>query len=59
MVLKIWSQFGKAKGQVTVEYFLIFAAIAAAVIIGFSAFHGSIRNALEGFANAAADKITR
>ena len=44
-------------GQVTLEYFILFAAVTVAVVVGFQAFHTDIRNALEGFFNAAATKM--
>jgi len=44
-------------GQVTLEYFIIFAAVAAVTIVGLTAFGSNIRTALGGFFNAAATRI--
>ena len=47
------------KGQVTLEYFILFAAVAAAVIVGFQAFGADIASAIRDFFNAAANRIAK
>lgn len=44
-------------GQVTLEYFIIFAAVAAVTILGLTTFGTDIRTALGSFFNAAATDI--
>ena len=37
------------RGQVTVEYFLLFAVVIALTVLGVTSFHTDIRTALEDF----------
>jgi len=45
------------RGQVVLEYFLVFAVVALLTLIGLTSFDDDIRNALGEFFNAAANKI--
>lgn len=45
------------KGQVIIEYFILFALIAAISIIGFSAIVSKTQETTEGFTNRAVDKL--
>lgn len=56
MMMSLWR---KTRGQVTLEYCLIFAAVMAVVIAGLAAFSADIKGALEGFMNGAAAKIAK
>ena len=46
-------------GQVTLEYFILFAAIAAITIMTLTNFDNTITTGFQGFLNAAATKISR
>jgi len=46
-----------AVAQVTLEYFILFAVVALVTVIGLTTFDDDIRTSLEGFVNAAANKI--
>ena len=54
----IRNRHGDLDGQVTLEYFLLFAAVAVAVIAGLQLFGEQISSALQEFVNAAAKAIT-
>ena len=47
------------RGQSTLEYLILFAVVAAVTLIGLTTFDESIKKALQGFFNAAANKITK
>ena len=47
------------KGQVTLEYFMLFAVVAILTLIGFTSFDQGIRTSLQGFVNAAAAKLAQ
>lgn len=47
----------RLQGQVTVEYFLLFAAIALVTILSLTAFDENVRGTLQGFVGAAAARI--
>ena len=49
----------RLQGQVTLEYFLIFAAITIAVMLGFGPYSQGILNAIQGLMNGAARTIAR
>lgn len=53
----VMSMRARRSGQITLEYFIIFAAVAAVTILGLTGFGSNIRTTLEGFFNAAASKI--
>lgn len=44
-------------GQVTLEYFVVFAVVTLTVILGFEAFEGGIRRAVADFMAAAAREL--
>ena len=44
-------------GQATLEYFILFAVLAAVTIGGLTLYSSDIKNALQGFFNAAATKM--
>lgn len=46
-------------GQVTLEFFILFAVVALVTVIGLTAFHVDIRKVLEGFFNAAANRMAK
>ena len=50
---------GSEVAQSTLEYLIIFAVVAVVTIISLTTFDDSIKNALRGFFNAAANKITK
>ena len=52
-------QHNQLNGQVTLEYFVLFAAIAAITIITLTNFDNTIKSSFQGFLNAAAAKISR
>ena len=54
MISEIRSGQKKGSGQVTLEYFILFAVVAVTVIVGYGAFGGGIKTALESFLNARA-----
>ena len=45
-------------GQVTLEYFLLFAIVAMATLLGFTTFDENVRKTCEDFFNAAAADLT-
>lgn len=45
------------KGQVVIEYFILFAAIAVITIVSLTQFDDEIKNTVQGFFNAAANDI--
>jgi len=47
----------RVEGQVTLEYFILFAATAALTVVGFQMFGADVSGALQEFMNAAASKI--
>ena len=47
----------RKQGQVTLEYFILFAVVAAVTIGGLTAYSTDIKNALEQFFNGAAHAI--
>lgn len=49
----------KHPGQVTIEYFLLFAAVALLTVLGLTRFDVNVQQTVEDFVNAAASKITR
>ena len=49
----------RRSGQVTLEYFILFAVVAAATVIGFTTMGRSVRNSLEGFVSSVASAIAR
>lgn len=46
-------------GQVTLEYFILFAALALLTVIGVTTFHTDVKNAVQGFFNAAATEMAK
>lgn len=46
-------------GQVTLEYFIIFAAIVGLTALALTTFDDDIKEAFEGFVMGAAEEITR
>ncbi len=46
-------------GQVTLEYFMLFAAIAAITILTLTNFDNTIKSGFQGFLDAAASHIAR
>ena len=58
--LKAQRQYeGKNRGQVVLEYFLIFAMVAILTIIGLTNFHEQVADAWKSFFNAAARKMVQ
>ena len=47
------------RGQVTIEYFLLFTVVALLTVIGFTKFDVNLQAILENFVNAAASRFTR
>ena len=47
------------KGQVTLEYFLIFAVLAVLTIVSVATFDDAVKTALQDLFNAAANKIAK
>ena len=47
-----------SKGQVVVEYFILFTVVSLLTLIGFTTFHNDLKKSLVGFVDAAAAKIT-
>lgn len=47
----------RLRGQVTLEYFIIFAMITAIVMAGLATFRDEIKSSLQGFMNGAAAAI--
>jgi len=45
------------QGQVTVEYFILFAIVAVLTLIGLSTFDNNVENSVQEFFDAAAAKI--
>ncbi|MBI3319023.1 MAG: hypothetical protein HYZ89_00320 [Candidatus Omnitrophica bacterium] len=46
-------------GQVTIEYFILFAVMAMLTIVGLTSFQGGIKTSFQGFVNAAAEKLAQ
>ena len=47
-----------ARGQIVVEYFILFAAVALVTMIGLTRFDDDVKAALANFFQTAADKVT-
>ncbi len=56
---KIISYHTTKLGQVTLEYFILFAALALLTVIGVTTFHTDVKNAVQGFFNAAAKEMAQ
>lgn len=48
-----------SRGQVTLEYFILFAVLAAVTLVSVTTFDDAIRSALGTFFNAAANNIAK
>lgn len=46
-----------ARGQIVLEYFIIFAVVAALTLVALTTFDDDVRTSLEHFFTAAADKM--
>lgn len=55
MMIKISTR----RGQVVLEYLLLFAAVALVTVLGMTSFDNDIRTNLQGFFHAAANDITK
>lgn len=49
----------RTSGQAMIEYAILFAVIAVLTVIGVTTFDDSVKTALQGFFNAAANKIAK
>ena len=48
---------GRQSGQVTIEYFILFAVVAFATLLAFASFRNGVRAALESGVGAAAEEM--